>query len=410
MKRTRALLAAGATSVLLLTACGGSGFDDQGSGGGQQTSGPAKLQVLIGSSGQAETNAVTQAADAWAKSAGDSVTVTAASDLNQQLAQGFASSNPPDVFYVGSDTVASYASNGSLLAYGDELKDKDDFYPNLRDAFTVDGEFYCAPKDFSTLALVIDEKAWQAAGLTDADVPTTWDQLASVAQRLTTGGRTGLVTSSEFQRLGVFAAQAGGSLVTDGKATASSAQMVQGLTYVKSLLANGSMKFAADVGAGDGTEALGTGKAAMTIEGNWIVGGVASSYPDLQYKVVKLPAGPAGPATFTYTNCWGIAADSKNQAAAKQLVEAMTSSDQQLTFAKAFGVMPSVQSAADGFRQQFPAQAAFIDSAADAQALPNEAGVSDVITDLNSKLEGLGTGDPQQILDATQQNLEAALK
>ncbi len=65
MKRTRALLAAGATSVLLLTACGGSGFDDQGSGGGQQSSGPRKLQVLIGSSGQAETNAVTQAADAW---------------------------------------------------------------------------------------------------------------------------------------------------------------------------------------------------------------------------------------------------------------------------------------------------------------------------------------------------------
>ncbi len=158
---------------------------------------------------------------------------------------------------------------------------------------------------------------------------------------------------SEFQRLGVFAAQAGGSLVTDGKATANSAQMVQGLTYVKSLLANGSMKFAADVGAGDGTEALGTGKAAMTIEGNWIVGGVASSYPDLQYKVVKLPAGPAGPATFILHELLGHRRGSKNQAAAKQLVEAMTSSDQQLTFAKAFGVMPSVQSAADGFRQQF---------------------------------------------------------
>ncbi|MER5225617.1 hypothetical protein [Streptomyces flaveus] len=41
--------------------------------------------------------------------------------------------------------------------------------PALRQAFTYDGKFCCAPKDFSTLALRINTTAWSKAGLTDAD-------------------------------------------------------------------------------------------------------------------------------------------------------------------------------------------------------------------------------------------------
>ena len=85
--------------------------------------------------------------------------VTVASDLAQQLSQGFASNNPPDVFYVSTDTLADYAGNGSLYAYGDDLANADDFLPTLVEAFTVDDEFYCAPKDFSTLGLVINTEA-----------------------------------------------------------------------------------------------------------------------------------------------------------------------------------------------------------------------------------------------------------
>ena len=103
--------------------------------------------------------------------------VVVASDLAQQLSQGFASNNPPDVFYVSTDQLAGYVGNGSLYAYGDDLSNADDFYPTLVDAFTVDDKFYCAPKDFSTLGLVINQKLWKDAGLTDADVPTTWDDL-----------------------------------------------------------------------------------------------------------------------------------------------------------------------------------------------------------------------------------------
>ena len=406
---SRSALALATAAVLATTGCGGSGFSESEGGGSQSASGSGELTVLIGSSGPAETDAVTAAADAWAQESGDSVEVTAAQDLNQQLSQGFAAGSPPDVFYVSSDLVASYAANGSLEPYGDDLENADDFYPNLREAFTVDDTFYCAPKDFSTLALVINTDAWTAAGLTDADVPTTWEQLASVAQRLTTPTQVGLTTSAEYQRLGAFMAQAGGGLVTDGEASASSQENVEALQYVKSMIAAGSMRFAADLDAGWAGEAFGTGKAAMTIEGNWMIGAMAADYPDVAYQVAPLPEGPAGPGTLTFTNCWGIAADGANKEAARDLVEHLTSTEQQLEFATAFGVMPSVQSAAEQWRTDNPEAVAFLDQAASATAVPNQEGVSDVVTDLNSQLESLATAEPQGILDSTQTNLEAAL-
>jgi multiple sugar transport system substrate-binding protein len=413
-RRHRTLALVGAlTAVGLTAACGGgSGFEDDGAsggGGGDGTEGSGALTLLIGSSGPAETEAVTAAADAWASESGTEVEVIAATDLAQQLSQGFASGEPYDVFYVGSDQVATFAQNGSLLPYAADLENADDFYPNLRDAFTVDDEFYCAPKDFSTLGLVINTAAWEAAGLTEADVPTTWEELRSVAQQLTKDGQTGLVTSSEYQRLGAFMQQAGGGLVTDGQATAASAENVEALTFVKEMLADGSMAYAADVGAGWGGEAFGTGKAAMTIEGNWIAGAMSADYPDVDYLVAPLPAGPAGEGTLSFTNCWGIAADGQNTDAAQELVTFLTSTDQQMEFARAFGVMPSVQSAADTFAQEFPDLAAFVEQADSATTPPNQAGVSDVIADLNAQLESLADSDPAQILDSTQTNLEAAL-
>ncbi|RFA21045.1 sugar ABC transporter substrate-binding protein [Subtercola boreus] len=407
-KRWLALGAVVAASTLTLAGCSGSGFSDS-AGSSQNASSP--LTVLIGSSGDAETKAVTDAVATWSSSSGTQATVTAASDLNQQLSQGFASGKPADVFYVSTDALAGYAANGSLLAYGEKLANKDDFYPTLVKSFTYDGQFYCAPKDFSTLGLVINTDLWSQAGLTDADVPTTWDQLSAVAQKLTTADHAGLSFSPEYARVGAFMAEAGGGLVnTDGTtATANSAASVAGLSYVKSLLTSGAAKYSSTLGAGWGGEAFGKGLAAMTIEGNWISGAMKADYPGIKYRIAELPAGTAGQGTLQFTNCWGIAADSQNQDAALKLVEQLTSTDQQLAFASAFGVMPSVQSAAAEWKSANPDLAPFLDSATFAQGVPTAQGSADVIKDLNSQLESLATADPQAILDSTQKNLEAVI-
>jgi multiple sugar transport system substrate-binding protein len=411
--------AVAAAAAFALAGCG-SGFGGNngngngGSGNGDLTSSDDALTVLIGSSGDAETQAVKAAVSDWSSSSGTKASVIAANDLDQQLAQGFAAKKPADVFYLSTGSLPGYASNGSLLAYGDQLPGdlKSDFYPSLVKNFTFDGKFYCAPKDFSTLQLIVNTDKWQAAGLTDSDYPKTWDDLKSVAAKLTSGGTTGLVVSGQYERLGAFMVQAGGNLTNadNTKVTANSQANVDALTYAQSLLKAGSMKFAADVGAGWGGEAFGKGLGAMTIEGNWISGSMQSDYPDVHYKVVPLPAGPKGKGTLQFTNCWGIAADSPNQKAALSLVEKLTSKDDQLAFAKAFGVMPSIQSAASSWKDEFPQFAPFLDASDYAQGTPTLKGVGNVITDLDGKIAQLKTTDPKTILDSAQNNLQALLK
>ena len=322
-----ALAVAAGAAVLVTAACGSSGPS-----GGSTTAGGGKttgvhLSLLIGSSGDAETNAVNAAGKAWAAKSGNTVSVTPAKDLVQELTQSLAGGTPPDLFYVDASKVAGLVKANALAAYGDQLPNKGDFYPSLVKSFTENGKFYCAPKDFSTLALEINTDMWTKAGLTDADIPTNWDQLETVAKKLTKGKVAGLVMSDTLDRVDAFMRQAGGSLMNaDGtEFTANSPENLAGLQYVTKLAKEGVLKFPKQVDAGWGGEALGKNKAAMTIEGNWIVGGVKSDYPNLHYKVVELPAGPKGKATLSFTNCWGIAAKSKNQSAAVDFVKFLTS-------------------------------------------------------------------------------------
>lgn len=398
--------------ALALTACG-SGFNSSNvSSDGGLTSSKKPLTVLIGSSGPTETAAVSAAVSSWSKSSGTKATVIPANNLPQQLAQGFAAGKPADVFYLGSGDLAGYAQAGDLLAYGNKLPNKSDFYPSLKTTFTYNKQFYCAPKDFSTLQLVINNDLWKKAGLTSADYPKTWAQLQTVAQKLTSGSVVGLSMNGQYERMGAFMAQAGGNLMnaTSTKATANSQANVDALTYLKQLMNKGFFKTAKDLGEGDGGQALGAGKAAMTVEGNWVTGELKHDFPDVKYTVVPLPSGPKGQGTMVFTNCWGIAKDSPNQAAALKLVENLTSKDSQLAFSKAFGVLPSIQSAASEWKTQNPTLVPFLDGANYAVAIPTIKGAADVITNFDSSLETLSSSDPRQMLDQVQTNLEALLK
>ena len=398
-----------AVTLALATASCGNGFDD----GAQQQPGPANLQILIGSSGDAETNAVKSAAAAWASATGNTATVTPAQDIGQQLGQAFAGGTPPDVFYVDASRFADYASVGALEPYADRYSGGvDDFYPSLRETFTVDGQLYCIPKDFSTLTLQINTDLWAQAQLTEADYPTTWAQLTSVAQRLKAAGITPFTIGDTRDRIGAFMVAAGGWIVSpDGsQATADTPQNLQALQYVQGLLKDGLAVYPKQVDTGWGGEAFGKGMVAMSMEGNWIKGALQNDFPTIKYVVRPMPAGPAGEGTLSFTQCWGISAKSQYKDQAIKFVEAMTSADQQIAFARAFGVMPSRASAKNSYLQQFPNDQAFIDSAEFAQGPVNAPKMDQVLADFDSQLQGLANADPKAILQRLQQNTDSALR
>jgi multiple sugar transport system substrate-binding protein len=402
ISRSRTALVLAMVAALALTA---------GTALGSQKSGKATtITALIGSSGPAETFAVNNAAKAFTKQTGIQVNVVVASDLGQQLAQGFASGNPPDIFYLGNDQVATYAKAGSLATL-DNLKNVKTFYPSLRAAYTYKGHLYAAPKDFSTLALVINSASWQAAKLTAKDYPKTWAQLSSVAKKLTRSGQVGLCTGPEFHRLGVFMIQSGGWLVSkDGKtATVNSKANVAAFTYVKQMIKAGTFKLTNQLGAGWGGEAFGKGMCAMTIEGNWIAGAMTHDYPTVKYKALQLPTGPAGKGTLQYDGGWGMAAASKNKTDAMSLITYLTSPKVQMGNAKAFGVMPSVQANAKEWSKLYPQFAAFLAGAEYSKSIPTVPDIATVLGDFNQQLQGLPQSNPKTILDRINGELQSIL-
>ncbi|HEY7144263.1 MAG TPA: extracellular solute-binding protein [Streptosporangiaceae bacterium] len=406
LKFAAAVITAGL--LTLATACGSSG------GGGSTKAASAKpnktpLTLMFGSSGPAETRAVQAAAAAYTKESGIKVKVVAASNLTQQLAQGFAGGQPPDVFYLDPGSFQNYAKQGALASYPQQLPNSGGFYPALRSSFTYQGKFECEPKDASTLALYINSHDWQQAGLTSADIPTNWSQLATVSKKLTTAKTTGLVLDQTHSGIDEFLYQNGGSVVGGGgKVDLDSPQNVQALSFLKGMMTQGVMKFPSQLDSGWSGQAFGENKAAMAIVGNWVVGAMQSDYPGIKYQVATLPAGPTGTkATLAFTNCWGIPGTSKNPAGAMDFVKFLTTPQQQMAFSKAFGVIPSLQSLQSQWQQDFPALAVHTQELPYAHpdiALPNDA---QALSAFDSALAQLKTSSPATILSTAQRNLQA---
>ncbi|MGH3420350.1 MAG: extracellular solute-binding protein [Streptosporangiaceae bacterium] len=408
-----ALTAAGL--ALGAAACSsGNGFGSSASGGASgsasATANKSTLTLMFGSSGPAETAAVQAAAKAFTTQSGIPVQVIAASNLTQQVAQGFSGGTPPNVFYLDPLTFQNYAKDGVLDAYPATMPNAGDFASALSQAFTYKTTFTCEPKDASTLALYINTTDWQQAGL--GAPPSNWSQLESDAKKLTTGGRAGLTIDQTHSGIDEFFYQNGGTVTNAAgtKVQLDSTQNVAALTFLKGMLNQGIMKFPSQVGAGFSGQAFGENKAAMDIIGNWENGELQSDYPNIKFKVYPLPAGPSGThATLSFTNCWGVPKQQGNLAGAVDFVKFLTTSQQEMTFSKAFGVIPSLNTAQAQYVKTYPQYATFVQELTYAHPDIAIAGSTQALSAFDSALQQLASGNPASILKTAQQNLQAVI-
>jgi multiple sugar transport system substrate-binding protein len=170
------------------------------------------------------------------------------------------------------------------------------------------------------------------------------------------------------------------------------------------------MKFPSQLNAGFSGQAFGENKAAMDIIGDWENGTLQTDYPGVKYKVYPLPAGPTGiHATLSFTNCWGVPEDSKNLGGALEFVKFLTTTQQEMTFAKDFGVIPSLQSAQAQYVRTYPQYAAFVQELPYAHPDIAIAGATQAIDAYSSALEQLASGSPATILSTAQRNLQAVV-
>ena len=216
-RKTRAIVGAGALAVagaLVLSGCGGSGFDDSGdsgSGRGGLTSSDDALNILIGSSGEAETAAVEEAVAAWSEESGVEAKVSGG-QRSQPAARRRASrrDRPPTCSTCRPTRSPGTPATARSRPTATSSRTRTTSTPRSWRTSRSTASSTVHRRTSRRSRLIINTDLWTAAGLTEADVPTTWDELAAVSKTLTTDGRVGLAFGAEYQRVGTFMAQAGG--------------------------------------------------------------------------------------------------------------------------------------------------------------------------------------------------------
>ncbi len=352
-----------------------------------------KLTIYGWTSSPEEDGALSGLLDDFNKKTGAKSKFLPQKEYDAALQAALASGAGPDIFYVDSFKMPDLVKAGALVtAPKGALTKPEDIYPSLRAVFTgADGKLICPPKDFSTLALEYDADFLKAKGVTP---PTTWAELKAAAVKLTTDGRTGLVMGFEYPRVGTFMFQAGGAM-TDPKITkmtVNSAENKAAFSFLSDLYKVKALQAPDEVGAGWAGEALGKQKAAMVIEGNWVVGFMKKDFPGVKVGYSELPAGPQGKGTFAFTVCYGVNKNSKNQAAAWKLVDALTNAEGSLKWTNAFNVMPAHASVAAKWLAPRPELKPFVDGAAYARKFQFVPGFGDVQGEFNKGLKEVFSG------------------
>lgn len=390
--------------ALVAAACGGgSGFQGgggQGEGGGE--GGGVELELAGFASSAAEDEQLSRILEQYNEQSENTASFNPLPEYDTTLQAALAGGEPPDVFYVNDNRIPDLVAAGTLAPMEDNVEGADDFYPNLLEAFTVDGTVYCPPKDFSTLALQYNEDMLAEAGV---EPPTTWEELRAAAEALTTDDHVGLVIQPEYFRWGVFAVSAGGGITNDDvtEMTASSEENGTAFDFLQELHANGWAATPADLDAGWSGEAFGQERAAMTVEGNWMVAAMSNDFPDVNWATAELPEGPDGRRTFSFSVCYAVAANAPNPEASWDLVNYLVSPEAMLEFTRDFPVMPSRQSLAEDWLAEHEDLQAYVDAAEYAEAPVFVPGFQAVLDVLNDGIQGLATGNRQvdEVLEAT---------
>jgi multiple sugar transport system substrate-binding protein len=280
-------------------------------------------------------------------------------DYPTAMTARFAAHNAPDVFYVDSSLASTWAKQGVLQPLGSYVKSSkyntSKFYPSLLDTFKVGGQIYGFPKDWSPLAMEINTGMLSQAG---QKVPKTWAQLQSVAQAMATkgvvpGGKP-ICLAADWARLLPFVYQNKGSL-----ANVQSPAVTAAVNFYVGLINKGLAQTPDKLASDWCGKALGSGKAAIAFEGNWLLPYMKSTYPNTRYGVFPMIKNKAG-GNLAFTVSYSMAKDSKNKQAAWTLLSWLTGPvGQKLWVSKGLALPSRSDVKAIGGRGSFLAAAPF---------------------------------------------------
>lgn len=109
-------------------------------------------------------------------------------DYFDKMTTAFSGGVAPDVFMYTLDDVVARASTGTIMDLSPYMEaegyDLSDYYESELRFGTYEGDYYALPLTSMCRVLYYNLDLFEAAGLTEADVPTTWDELYEVAHKM----------------------------------------------------------------------------------------------------------------------------------------------------------------------------------------------------------------------------------
>src|SRR5450631_1499037 len=284
-------------------------------------------------------------------------------DLLNKILGATTSGQGPDVLNIGNTWAASLQATGAFMPFDSTaltaIGGQDKFVPT---AFATGGALGKAPTSVPLYGLVYglyyNKKMFADAGLKP---PTTWQELQAAATKLTdpTKKQYGMVLedgsyTESVHFAFIFGRQNGGQpFDSSGKATFTSDGMVNGVKQYVDLVGKDKVVNPSDVQYKNGPEAPGDfakGKAAMLMSQNNADNTLqADGMKSTEYGVVPIPAPSPLPAagkdvaSFVAGINLSIFKNTKNQAAALQFVNFMTSPAEQTILDKPFTALPVIK-------------------------------------------------------------------
>lgn len=156
------------------------------------------------------------------------------------------------------------------------------------------GQQYCVNLGHSTGGIFYNKRMWREAGLTEDDIPQTWDELREVAKRLTQYNATGEITIDGFNfndevpsLLMAMQAQKGiPAFKEDGTSNLGTSENIENVYYLRQLCWEDRV---CKINEAPAYQLMGREKAAMIYGWSWVANDLERNYPMLDYGFFRIP-------------------------------------------------------------------------------------------------------------------------
>lgn len=270
---------------------------------------------------------------------------------NEKLNVVLTGGTPPDVVTIDMTWLPKLAALGAYTDLkalsGGKLNGvawSDAYTPGALEAITYDGKIVAALYDFDTYALYYRADLFEQKGL---KVPTTWDELLTVAKALHEGDKYNYEFDADTFHGSQWIYEAGGSLLSADNKTVvfNSPEAVQGIEAYAKLLTEG-VGINWTVDQGERIQGVKDGRIAMFSDGPYYMGILKSAAPEMagQWKVALHPYGKQAGSYLGGTGLM-IPSASKNSAAAWKFIQYAMQTENEIGVYKLAGAAPALTAA-----------------------------------------------------------------